>query len=191
VTGSSSGRRSSKWPHHTPKTSKPDQQQTLSAPAAAGSWWAGLPFVMLLRWYWAGVLLQFLFEAWVSCSFYTLTTWVPAQMSTSLGIPVPLTRGMLVVNLLVCVLTQLAAGAASDRGLPRLVSSISVFVIGGGIIAPVLQYGLRPQGLAAAWVLHGLLLGLVGWVLGLIPAACSPIYPASVRTTGFNLAHNM
>jgi hypothetical protein len=151
----------------------------------------GLPVVMLLRWYWAGVLLQFLFEAWVSCSFWTLTTWLPNQMSSSLGLSVPVTRGMLIVNFLVLMATQLAAGYASDKGMPRLWSSISVFVIAGAICGPVLLFGMRPHDLTSAWLLHALLLALVGWVLGIVPATCSPIYPASVRTTGFNLAHNM
>jgi len=123
---------------------------------------------------------------------YTLTTWLPLAMHTSLGIPTPITRGMLIVNLLVCVLMQLVAGHASDKGLPRMWSAVSVYVIAGAIIGPILLFGMRPgQTLGTVWVLHALLLALVGWVLGIIPASCSPIYPASVRTTGFNLAHNM
>jgi hypothetical protein len=152
---------------------------------------SNLPFAMLMHWYWAGVLLQFLFEAWVSCSFYTLTTWFPAQMSAALSIPLPIARGMLIVNLLICVVTQLCAGHASDKGMPRLWSAISVYIIAGAIIAPILLFGMRPHDLTTAWLTHALLLALVGWVLGIIPAACSPIYPAAVRTTGFNLAHNM
>jgi hypothetical protein len=152
---------------------------------------SNLPFVLLMRYYWAGVLLQFLFEAWVSCSFYTLSTWLPNHMIATLGLPVVLTRGMLIVNLLICVLMQLLSGYASDNGMPRVWSAISVYVIAGAIVGPVLLFGMKPGDLASAWVLHGLLLALVGWVLGIIPATCSPIYPASVRTTGFNLAHNM
>jgi hypothetical protein len=171
-------------------TQEQQQQQQRDAGASAGCC-AGLPFVMLMRWHWAGVLLQFLFEAWVSCSFYTLTTWLPLHMHSALGLPLATTRGMLIVNLGLCVVLQLVSGAASDRGLPRLVSAMSVYVIAGGIIGPILLFGMRPGDLASAWVLHALLLALVGWVLGIIPASCSPIYPASVRTTGFNLGHNM
>jgi hypothetical protein len=152
---------------------------------------SNLPFVLLMRYYWAGVLLQFLFEAWVSCSFYTLSTWLPNHMIATLGLPVVLTRGMLIVNLLICVFMQLLSGYASDKGMPRVWSAISIYVIAGAIVGPVLLFGMKPGDLASAWVLHGLLLALVGWVLGIIPATCSPIYPASVRTTGFNLAHNM
>jgi hypothetical protein len=166
------------------------QQQQSDAGRSPGCC-AGLPFVMLMRWHWAGVVLQFLFEAWVSCSFYTLTTWLPLHMHTLLGLPLATTRGMLIVNLGLCVVLQLVSGAASDRGLPRLVSAMSVYVIAGGIIGPILLFGMRPGDLASVWLLHALLLALVGWVLGIIPASCSPIYPASVRTTGFNLAHNM
>jgi MHS family proline/betaine transporter-like MFS transporter len=111
-------------------------------------------------------------------------------MSLSLGVPVPVQRGMVLVNLFVCVVMMLLAGAASDRGLPRLVSANSVFVVAGAITAPVLLYGMRPNALASVWLLHALLLALVGWVLGVIPAACSVIYPPAVRTTGFNLGHN-
>lgn len=160
---------------------------TARQPGCCGS----LPIAMLLRWHWAAVLLQFLFEAWVSCSFYTLTTWLPLHMHTALGVPLNLTRGMLIVNLLVCVVTQLAAGHASDMGLPRLWSAISVYIIGGAIVGPIMLYGMQPNNVAAAWLQQALLLALVGWVLGIIPATCSPIYPPSVRTTGFNLGHNM
>lgn len=176
---------------HTTSACRRHRKQLQQQQQQGEGCYSSLPFFMLMRWYWGGVLLQFLFEAWVSCSFYTLTTWFPTQLAKSCGIPIMLTQGMLIVNLMICVVTQLIAGHASDKGLPRLWSAISVYLIAGAIIAPILLFGIRPNDLATAWVLHALLLGLVGWVLGIIPAACSPIYPAVVRTTGFNLAHNM
>lgn len=126
----------------------------------------------------------------MSVGFYVLTTWLPIQMTAALGISVPVSRGMLITNLFVCIAMQLVVGAACDRGLPRLWSGIGVFAVSGAISAPILLYGMRPGALGVCWVLHALLLALVGFGLGLVPGL-SLIYPATVRTSGFNLAHNM
>ncbi|WIA40965.1 hypothetical protein OEZ86_004615 [Tetradesmus obliquus] len=141
--------------------------------------------------HWGGVLLQFLFEAWVSIGFWVISTWLPLQLRKApVFMPEKISQAMLIVNLSVMGAVQLAAGWASDKGMPRVWSCFAVFTAAAGISVPVF-IGFARCGVAGCWLLHLLLMVLMGWVLGVVPATCSSIYPATVRSSGFNLAHNM
>ncbi|WIA20646.1 hypothetical protein OEZ85_005024 [Tetradesmus obliquus] len=150
-----------------------------------------VPALRLLRKHWGGVLLQFLFEAWVSIGFWVISTWLPLQLRKApVFMPEKISQAMLIVNLSVMGAVQLAAGWASDKGMPRVWSCFAVFTAAAGISVPVF-IGFARCGVAGCWLLHLLLMVLMGWVLGVVPATCSSIYPATVRSSGFNLAHNM
>uniref|UniRef100_A0A383VPF9 Major facilitator superfamily (MFS) profile domain-containing protein n=1 Tax=Tetradesmus obliquus TaxID=3088 RepID=A0A383VPF9_TETOB len=150
-----------------------------------------VPALRLLRKHWGGVLLQFLFEAWVSIGFWIISTWLPLQLRKApVFMPENISQAMLIVNLSVMGAVQLAAGWASDKGMPRVWSCFAVFTAAAGISVPV-SIGFARCGVAGCWLLHLLLMVLMGWVLGGVPATCSSIYPATVRSSGFNLAHNM
>jgi hypothetical protein len=114
-----------------------------------------VPALRLLRQHWGGVLLQFLFEAWVSIGFWVISTWLPVQ-------------AMLIVNLTVMGAVQLAAGWASDKGMPRVWSCFAVFTAAAGISVPVF-IGFARASAAGCWLLHLLLMVLMGWVLGVVP----------------------
>jgi hypothetical protein len=45
----------------------------------------------------------------------------------------------------------------------------------------------RTKSLAACWLLQIVLLCMVAWTMGILPAICSSIYPAGIRISGFNL----
>jgi hypothetical protein len=128
-----------------------------------------VPAVRLLRKHWIGVLLQFLFEAWVSIGFWVISTWLPLQLRKApVFMPEKLTQAMLIVNLTVMGAVQLAAGYASDRGMPRVWSCFAVFTLAAGISVPVF-IGFARASAAGCWLLHLLLMVLMGWVLGLVP----------------------
>jgi hypothetical protein len=87
-----------------------------------------VPAVRLLRKHWVGMLLQFFFEAWVSIGFCVISTRLPLQLRAApVYMPEKLTQAMLIVNLTVMGAVQLAAGWASDRGMPRVWSCFAVF----------------------------------------------------------------
>jgi MFS family permease len=128
-----------------------------------------VPAVRLLRKHWLGVLLQFLFEAWVSIGFWVISTWLPLQLRAApVFLPEKITQAMLIVNLTVMGAVQLAAGWASDRGMPRVWSCFAVFTLAAGISVPVF-IGFARASAAGCWLLHLLLMVLMGWVLGLVP----------------------
>jgi hypothetical protein len=125
--------------------------------------------VRLLRKHWGGVLLQFLFEAWVSIGFWVISTWLPLQLRKApVNMPEKLTQAMLIVNLTVMGVVQLAAGWASDKGMPRVWSCFAVFTVAAGISVPVF-IGFARVSAAGCWLLHLLLMVLMGWVLGVVP----------------------
>jgi hypothetical protein len=97
-----------------------------------------VPVARLLRKHWVGVLLQFLFEAWVSIGFWVISTWLPLQLRNApVNMPEKLTQAMLIVNLTVMGAVQLAAGWASHKGMPRVWSCFAVFTVAAGISVPV------------------------------------------------------
>eukprot|EP00775_Hariotina_reticulata_P009249 gene9249-9415_t len=149
-----------------------------------------VPLLHLLKTNFAGLLLQIVFEAWVSIGFYLISTWLPIQMRKTAGMSELLSQIMLMVNLLVMAGMQLLSGFVSDKGLPRLWSSIGVYVVAAGISVPYFM-GINRGSVAGGWLLHALYMALLGWVLGIVPATCSSIYHASVRASGFNIAHNI
>eukprot|EP00878_Enallax_costatus_P017013 GHUV01017861.1.p1 GENE.GHUV01017861.1~~GHUV01017861.1.p1 ORF type:complete len:573 (+),score=108.97 GHUV01017861.1:493-2211(+) len=167
---------------------------TLSAtdlPAVPESRGEYVPVIRLLRHHTPAVLLQFLFEAWVSVGFWVITTWLPLQMQKApLRMPQILTQAMLIVNLALMGGIQLASGWLSDKGVPRIWLCFGVFTVATGISCPVLL-ALPTASFAGAWLLHTLLMMIMACVLGVIPATLSCIYPPTVRATGFNLGHNM
>jgi MFS family permease len=133
-----------------------------------------VPAVRLLRKHWLGVLLQFLFEAWVSIGFWVISTWLPLQLRKApVFMPEKLTQAMLIVNLSAMGLVQLAAGWASDKGMPRVWSCFAVFTLAAGISVPVF-IGFARASAAGCWLLHLLLMVLMGWVLGVVPGAKHP-----------------
>lgn len=146
-----------------------------------------VPAIRLLRKHWAGVVLQFLFEAWVSIAFYVITSWLPIQLKKPpVNMPEILTQAMLIVNLIVMAGTQLAAGWASDKGVPRVWSCFGVYLVAAAISVPVFL-GFRHVAVAGAWLLHLLLMVLMAWVLGVIPGGqqCGSCVPLAFSTTTF------
>lgn len=128
-----------------------------------------VPALRLLRKHWGGVLLQFLFEAWVSIGFWVISTWLPLQLRKApVFMPEKISQAMLIVNLSVMGAVQLAAGWASDKGMPRVWSCFAVFTAAAGISVPVF-IGFARCGVAGCWLLHLLLMVLMGWVLGVVP----------------------
>ncbi|KAF8062751.1 kgtP [Scenedesmus sp. PABB004] len=157
-------------------------------PPAAGHY---VPIARLLRKHGGVLLLQVLFEAWVSIGFWTLASWLPGALrKPPVSMPELVSQGMLVCNLMLVAVMQLTAGWAADRGMPRLWSCFAVMVAAAGVTLPAFL-GFARARVAGAWLLHAMLMMMLGWVLGLIPATCSSFYPASVRATGFNLGHNI
>jgi hypothetical protein len=128
-----------------------------------------VPALRLLRSRWGGVLLQFLLEAWVSIGFWVISTWLPVQLRKApVNMPEKISQAMLIVNLTVMGMTQLAAGWASDKGMPRVWSCFTVFMVAAGISVPVF-IGFARASAAGCWLLHLLLMVLMGWVLGVVP----------------------
>jgi hypothetical protein len=128
-----------------------------------------VPALRLLRSHWGGVLLQFLFEAWVSIGFWVISTWLPVQLRKApVNMPEKISQAMLIVNLTVMGVMQLAAGWASDKGMPRVWSCFAVFTVAAGISVPVF-IGFAHVSAAGCWLLHLLLMVLMGWVLGVVP----------------------
>lgn len=77
-----------KTPHPSLTCNSSPERQTLSKQVSLTLAAAGVPerqaeyvpMVRLLRKHTPAVLLQFLFEAWVSIGFWVITTWLPVQM---------------------------------------------------------------------------------------------------------------
>jgi len=167
-----------------------DAEMTVQSNSTSQKGGGYVPLLHLLKTNFAGLLLQIVFEAWVSIGFYLISTWLPIQMRKTIGMSELLSQLMLMGNLLVMSGMQLLSGFVSDKGLPRLWSSIGVYVVAAGISVPYFM-GINRCSIAGGWLLHAVYMALVGWVLGIVPATCSSIYHASVRATGFNIAHNI
>lgn len=134
-----------------------------------------VPLLLLFRRHILGVMLQFLLEAWVSIGFWLTASWLPVQLrKPPVLMPEILTQAMLLVNFGAMIVGQLAAGAISDRGLPRLWMCLAVHAAAAGACFPLFAYGFQHAagGIAGAWLMHSALMVVMGLVLGLIPCAC-------------------
>jgi hypothetical protein len=78
------------------------------------------------------------------------------------------------------------AGLMSDKGLRRVNTTIVICIVAAATHVPMFL-AFRTKSLAACWLLQIVLLSMVAWTMGILPAICSSIYPAGVRISGFNL----
>lgn len=156
-----------------------------------GCWARALeqPFVALLRTNWGVLVLQFLFEASVSVSFWLSTSYMPGFFQKTVGMPTELSLGMLFANLFIMTPVILLSGWTCDRpGFPRVASAMVAYVGIGAMAVPM--FFAFSKSWAACWLLQLTYMLLLAWVLGTVPVTMSMLYPPLQRTSGFNFAHN-
>lgn len=143
-----------------------------------------IPLLLLLRRYWLIVLLQFLWEAHMEATFYTLFSWVPSYLTTSSKhhITHPMTLWILIVALVIALALTLVAGHLSDRGIKRMWLYIGVSGVGVVATLPVLLLGF--ESLIGVWILQPLMVAMCGFLAGLVTCIGPQLYPAEVRTSG-------
>jgi MHS family proline/betaine transporter-like MFS transporter len=161
------------------------QQQQQQPPSSSGG---GFSFFELLRTCWARVLLQFGFETSVSVCFWLCTAYLPSYFM-KLGMPNELALGALLVNLVLMTPVIVAAGMLCDRPRVPRVGVAMVAYVGLAAVAVPMFYAFK-RSWAACWLLQLVMMLLLAVVLGTLPVSMSMLYPPSVRTSGFNLAHN-
>ena len=97
------------------------------------------PFVALLSTHWWQLLLQFLFEASVSVSFWMCTSYLPGFFQKTVGLGAELALGMLFFNLCAMCPVILLSGWACDavKGYPRVASALVAYVLIGAMSLPM------------------------------------------------------
>ncbi|KAF8068166.1 shiA [Scenedesmus sp. PABB004] len=160
------------------------------AAAASGAGRHYVPVLELFRGYWAGLALHALYGTWISASFLIGYSWLPSYLVKHGGIPTRLTLWMVLSCMLLFTGMVPLAGLASDRGLPRLTTTIALALASAGAAVPMFM-GFASGSLALAWVLQAALLAMSGFAMGMLPAVVAAIYPAGVRISGCNLGVNL
>jgi len=163
----------------------------------------GVSALKLLRRSWPQVLLQALFEAFVSVAFYVFVLWLPSALQKAPAfMPAQMAGGATIAALTAMGLASLAGGALSDACASprrRLAASAAAVAVGGAVVVPGLVSVTRlagpPGGSGGAYCAAALLqagvLSLAGVVLGIVPSLCAELYAPDVRLVSFSLAHNL
>lgn len=149
-----------------------------------------VPLTYLLKNHWHGLILQTGYEAWIGAGFYLGYSWLPSFFATHAGQPAPLTLWMVLVSMVIFTFIVPIAGLMSDKGLRRVNTTIVICIVAAATHVPMFL-AFRTKSLAACWLLQIVLLSMVAWTMGILPAICSSIYPAGVRISGFNLGYNL
>ncbi|KAI8470012.1 MAG: major facilitator superfamily domain-containing protein [Monoraphidium minutum] len=149
------------------------------------------PFVALVSGHWWSLLLQFLFEASVSVSFWLCTSYLPSFFQSKVGLAPELSLGMLLANLGAMVPAIVGAGWLADRpGFPRVAWAVGAYVLSGAMCVPMFLAWEITKSVAACWLLMLAYMLLLSAVLGVLPVSMSCLYPPTQRASGFNFAHN-
>lgn len=126
-----------------------------------------------------------------AAAFYCYCTYMPSFLAANVpGMTRALSLGSTMVHLIMVMITAWITGFFCDRGIPRMVLSAAVYVLGAGTLAPA-ALAMRVGGVAGAWFLHLWFLILVGIIGGLLAVSMCPLYPPEVRTSGMNFAHQV
>ena len=81
-------------------------------------------------------------------------------------------------------------GILADKGVPRLTATIAICVASVALAIPQFMV-FSMHKLAYSWLMQAVLLAMSGYVMGMLPAVVSAIYPAGVRVSGCNLGVNL
>lgn len=106
------------------------------------------------------------------------------------GIDAHVTLWMVLSGMIVFTAMVPLAGILSDKGLPRLTTTIVIALVSSATAVPMFM-GFQRCSLALSWVIQVLLLAMAGFAMGMLPAVVSAIYPAGVRISGCNLGVNL
>jgi hypothetical protein len=126
----------------------------------------------------------------ISASFLIGYSWLPSFLVANTGIDARLTLWMVLSCMILFTMMVPVAGIMSDKGLPRLTSTICISLLSAAVAVPMFL-GWQKANLALSWSLQAILLAMSGYVMGMLPAVVSAIYPAGVRISGCNLGVNI
>jgi MHS family proline/betaine transporter-like MFS transporter len=150
-----------------------------------------MPVLLLFRRHWRGLLLQFLVEAAYGCSFYTVFSWLPLYIEKSLHV---MTRtglwAVLIGLVLYSIAVPLTGRFVGDTHARKMWAYLAATAVGAAAIMPVMLV-IETGYPVGVWLLLPLLLGLTGVQGGCMTTIGPQIYPPAVRTTGYNLGHNL
>ncbi|GAX80654.1 hypothetical protein CEUSTIGMA_g8089.t1 [Chlamydomonas eustigma] len=137
------------------------------------------------------VVLQIFFEFWFSVAFYSSTSWWPSYFRSN-GISNLNSQAMALVVLIPCASTMYIMGIAADRGARCIWSMLVISLFGAGIaVASCAMAVARPGDLGSNWAMLAIQMAVIGPGGGIVPVVGLGLYPAEVRASGFNFAHNV
>lgn len=150
-----------------------------------------VPLLDLFRGYWRQTLLQICLEACYACCFYTFFSWLPSHLVAAKAMSVTSSLWMSLVSMVVFAGLVPLAGHLADLGAPKLWCFAGISLLLGAISAPVLMAADGGRALVVLWLVVPVCVGLTGlqagWMTGIGPV----IYAPGVRTTGYNVGHNL
>jgi len=138
--------------------------------------------------YWVEMLLHNNYLIWLSCVFWTFTTWAPTYLQHTYGISRVDTLAMVITAICFDIAGNIIAGFMGDAGAPRMAWSVAGFAAGGAAIAPVML-GWSTANLGAIYPLWALMFFICGFVQGFMVASFTPLYPPEIRATAFNVPY--
>ncbi|WIA36065.1 hypothetical protein OEZ86_007421 [Tetradesmus obliquus] len=151
-----------------------------------------VPLLVLARSHWRQVLLLFCFEACYGATFYTFFSWLPNYMRAISHLPPQDTLWPILAAMVLFAGAVVATGHfICDGTTPKVWAMVGLTAVGAAICTPLLLW-CATGSVAATWVAPMLVCGLLcGSMGGLLTSIGPQVFPAGVRTSGYNLAHNL